>query len=386
MDHDVNPQLAVAPFAALIDFNAVVNGKPVSSRISADCLLIDYLHEHLGAVGTRFSCGIGACSSCKVALRANPESPWMPLLACYARLSAINGMEIRTVEGLSSGDNLHPLQQAFLEDHSFQCGFSTPGFLMAGFLLIDELRHCPIAEDDLERHVLSAIGGHLCRCTGYVRYFNSICRVIKSMEASGELPWKSEDDENVNVDRSALRFIVRKRSGNDSTVESVFGWFEQPTISWRISEDFDLTTLELTVVANFSDLRTGIAVRDLNVRRFLLSQVKQAVFQLGKISLVSTSPSMDLGMQYPGGAPVRIIGTISLPSDYRALRTQDVDCFGLAALSDGSLRLRSVAPLSIDLLDLELPATRFALEFGLRLDAKIDVMFDLQLTKELRTP
>src|SRR5262249_6428118 len=111
-------------------------------------------------------------------------SPPMPVLACYARLKSVNGYRVTTVEGISSRDAdgkviLHPLQQEFLDRHAFQCGYSTPGFLMAGYVLIEELRHRPGFEDRLDDVVLETIGDHVCRCTGYHRYFKAIKDVIK---------------------------------------------------------------------------------------------------------------------------------------------------------------------------------------------------------------
>src|SRR5690349_5969562 len=99
-----------------------VNGVRVERpAVRADQLLIDFLHEALHLTGTKFSCGVGACGACKIAASTEPAGPLMPVLACYARMKAVNGLHITTVEGLQSGEALHPLQLAFLENYAFQC-------------------------------------------------------------------------------------------------------------------------------------------------------------------------------------------------------------------------------------------------------------------------
>ncbi|HEY8206909.1 MAG TPA: 2Fe-2S iron-sulfur cluster-binding protein, partial [Myxococcaceae bacterium] len=161
-------------------FKVTVNGKELERHDAReDDLLIDFLHEE-GLTGTKFSCGIGQCGSCKVAVQAGKDPEMIPVLACFARLDSIQGMRVTTVEGLHGRGKLHPLQDAFLKGYAFQCGYSTPGMLMAGHILIERLRHQPVETRNLDREITSAISGHVCRCTGYIRYYQAIKDVILS--------------------------------------------------------------------------------------------------------------------------------------------------------------------------------------------------------------
>ena len=150
-----------------IDLDITVNGMQVNRRgVPARQLLVDFLHDDpkLRLTGTKLSCGIGQCGACKVALQESKDGPMMPVLGCYARLGSIDGMHITTVEGLAQNGRLHPLQQAFLEDYAFQCGFCAPGFLMAAVVLMDELKREPVSRDRLRQAILNSITGNLCRC------------------------------------------------------------------------------------------------------------------------------------------------------------------------------------------------------------------------------
>jgi aerobic-type carbon monoxide dehydrogenase small subunit (CoxS/CutS family) len=97
---------------------------------------------------------------------------------CTTTLEYVNGTILTTVEGLAKGGQLHPLQEAFLENFSFQCGYSAPGFLMASFCLLDRLRRSPVPESDVDAAIEDAVGQHVCRCTGYVRYHRAIRQVV----------------------------------------------------------------------------------------------------------------------------------------------------------------------------------------------------------------
>jgi aerobic-type carbon monoxide dehydrogenase small subunit (CoxS/CutS family) len=157
-----------------------VNGTKHEADVSVTTRLIDYLHDELGLTGTKFCCGIGVCRSCTVAARNRPGAPEVPMLSCSTPVVGIDGYEIRTVEGLGTEDNLSPLQQAFLDYFAFQCGYCTPGFLMAATLLVERLKHSPIHVRQLDAEIESACGSHVCRCTGYVRYYEAMKHVIRS--------------------------------------------------------------------------------------------------------------------------------------------------------------------------------------------------------------
>lgn len=162
-----------------INFSIVLNGKPTApKRVPADLRLIDFLNESEGLTGTKFCCGIGVCRACTVAVERVPGAQLEPLLSCSTAVAEVNGQGITTVEGLADEKGLSPLQTAFLEEFAFQCGYSTPGFLMAAHVLIDRLRRAPIRHEQVDETILEAVGQHVCRCTGYVRYYAAIRKVI----------------------------------------------------------------------------------------------------------------------------------------------------------------------------------------------------------------
>ena len=152
-----------------------VNGKPVvASSHDADLPLVDYLQEDLDLTGTKFCCGIGVCRACTVSVRRQPGAPLEPMIACSTPLSSLEGVEVHTIEGVEKNGTLHPIQQAFLDHFSFQCGYCTSGFLMASITLWDRLLNNPIPRSDLDRVVNDALKDHICRCTGYIRYYDAV--------------------------------------------------------------------------------------------------------------------------------------------------------------------------------------------------------------------
>ncbi|NQZ07398.1 MAG: 2Fe-2S iron-sulfur cluster binding domain-containing protein [Algicola sp.] len=156
-----------------------VNGKPVkASAAEADLPLVDFLQEDLGLTGTKFCCGIGVCRACTVSVRRQPGAPPEPMIACSTPLSSLQGVEISTIESVANHDTLHPLQQAFLTHFSFQCGYCTSGFLMAAMTLWDRLVDNPINKQDLDEVVHNTLKDHICRCTGYIRYYEAVKAAI----------------------------------------------------------------------------------------------------------------------------------------------------------------------------------------------------------------
>ena len=132
-----------------------VNGKPCEGKAEPRKSLAEFLRDTLGFKGTHIGCEQGVCGACTVSMVGTA------VRSCLVFAVQADGAEIRTVEGLATGDRLHPLQQAFHEEHALQCGFCTPGFLMS---LEAFLREYPDPTDDQIREALS---GNLCRCTGY---------------------------------------------------------------------------------------------------------------------------------------------------------------------------------------------------------------------------
>lgn len=157
-----------------------VNGVPHEATVSVDLPLVDFLHDVLDLTGTKFCCGIGVCRACTVAVWRTPQSVPDVLLTCVTKAVDVDGQAIGTVEGLAQGGQLTPLQQAFLDDYAFQCGYSTPGFLMAGEVLQAQLKVSPIPASQVDQAIMNSVGAHICRCTGYVRYHAAIKKVLLS--------------------------------------------------------------------------------------------------------------------------------------------------------------------------------------------------------------
>lgn len=155
-----------------------VNGRPVKAEVPTDLALVDFLREELGLSGTRLCCGIGVCKACTVSARRVPTSQAQPMLACSTPVALLQGQSITTVEGTGSMEKPSAVQQAFLDHFAFQCGYCTPGFVMATEMLIERLRARPVRRDQLDAAIEDAVGQHICRCTGYARYHQAIRAVV----------------------------------------------------------------------------------------------------------------------------------------------------------------------------------------------------------------
>ena len=139
-----------------------LNGKPVSVEIAPSDLLADVLRDRLGLTGTKIGCNEGECGACTVLVNGQA------VLSCIYPALKAQGQRVETVEGLASNGELHALQRAFIEAGAVQCGFCTPGMLMAAKALLDENPHPSEAE------IKEAISGNLCRCTGYYQITRAI--------------------------------------------------------------------------------------------------------------------------------------------------------------------------------------------------------------------
>jgi carbon-monoxide dehydrogenase small subunit len=144
-----------------------VNGKRYSGRAEPRTLLTFFLREELGLTGTHVGCIVGRCGACSIILNGKVVK------SCLVFAQQAEGAEILTVEGLANGQELHPIQEAFWEHHGLQCGYCTPGMLMAAYEL---LRNNP---DPSEGEIREGISGNLCMCTGYVN-------IVKSIEAAAD--------------------------------------------------------------------------------------------------------------------------------------------------------------------------------------------------------
>lgn len=147
-----------------------VNGSPYAADVKVNKALLDVLRDDLGFTGTKEGCGSGDCGACTILLDGKAVN------ACLVLAVEADNKEILTVEGLARDGKLDPLQEAFIQEFALQCGFCTPGMLMAGKALLAE-NPAPT-----EYEVRKAIAGNLCRCTGYVRIVKAI---LRASQASG---------------------------------------------------------------------------------------------------------------------------------------------------------------------------------------------------------
>ncbi len=145
-----------------------VNGELHQASVEPFYSLLDTLRDELHLTGTKKGCDEGDCGACTVLLNGKPVT------SCLVLALSANNAEVTTVEGLATRESLHPVQQAFIDHGGFQCGFCTPGLIMAGVALLEE-NPSPTEED-----VKYAIGGNLCRCTGYSKVVEAILAAANS--------------------------------------------------------------------------------------------------------------------------------------------------------------------------------------------------------------
>ncbi|HEX8857643.1 MAG TPA: (2Fe-2S)-binding protein [Actinomycetes bacterium] len=146
-----------------------VNGREIAAEVEPRMLLVHFLRWTAGLTGTRVGCDTTSCGACTVLLDGRPVK------SCTMFAVQANGHQVTTVEGLApDGGRLHPLQEAFWAEHGLQCGYCTPGLLMAASRLVEE------AEGELrDEDIREAISGNLCRCTGYVNVVAAIRRASR---------------------------------------------------------------------------------------------------------------------------------------------------------------------------------------------------------------
>ena len=145
-----------------------VNGKKYEHDVEPRTLLVQYVRETLGLTGTNIGCDTSSCGACS--LHVNGES----VKSCTMLAVQADGTEVTTIEGLAKGDELHPMQKAFMENHGLQCGYCTPGMVMASISLLKE------NPDPTEEEVRIGLEGNLCRCTGYHNIVKSVLAAAKA--------------------------------------------------------------------------------------------------------------------------------------------------------------------------------------------------------------
>ncbi len=139
-----------------------VNGKPVSGEVEGRTLLVQFIRENLGLTGTHVGCDTSQCGACVIHMDGKAVK------ACTTLALQAEGSSITTIEGLAQGDELHPVQKAFKDNHGLQCGFCTPGMIMTAVDMIDRI------PDLDEKTVRAELEGNICRCTGYQNIVKSI--------------------------------------------------------------------------------------------------------------------------------------------------------------------------------------------------------------------
>ena len=135
----------------------LVNGESYEVDVDEETMLLGVLRHDLGLTGTKYGCGDGDCGACTVLIDGEAKN------SCITPVDSAAGLEITTIEGLAKGDDLHPVQEAFIEHTAFQCAFCTPGFIMS---LVALLSRNPQPDD---RQIRAALTGNICRCGTYVR-------------------------------------------------------------------------------------------------------------------------------------------------------------------------------------------------------------------------
>lgn len=169
--------------ATMLPVHLVVNGEACARGVAVHRTLADFLRRDLALTGTKVGCDTGDCGACTVLLDGKPVA------SCIVLAVEADGQTVQTVEGLAGGADLHPLQQAFVECGAIQCGYCTPGMLMAAAALLNE----NAAPTDLD--VRDGLAGNLCRCTGYVRIVDAVRHAARekgTVPGRGENRWVSQ--------------------------------------------------------------------------------------------------------------------------------------------------------------------------------------------------
>jgi carbon-monoxide dehydrogenase small subunit len=162
--------------ADAVRVSITVNGRPHVADVEPRLLLVHFLRDTLGLTGTHVGCDTSNCGACTC--HVDGES----VKSCTVLTVQADGSEVTTIEGLAQGTELHPLQEGFWAEHGLQCGYCTPGMIMAA---ADLLQRNP---DPSEEQIREGLAGNLCRCTGYHNIVKAVQHAAKAQGARGEIP------------------------------------------------------------------------------------------------------------------------------------------------------------------------------------------------------
>ncbi|MEE9374921.1 MAG: (2Fe-2S)-binding protein [Rhizobiaceae bacterium] len=154
----------------MANLEITINGKETSATVEDRTLLVDFLREQRNLTGTHIGCDTSQCGACVVHVDGKAVK------SCTMLAAQANGCEIKTIEGVASDGQLHPMQEAFHKNHGLQCGFCTPGMVMAGIDMVNRL-----GPKLSEKTIRAELEGNICRCTGYHNIVKSIAAGAKAM-------------------------------------------------------------------------------------------------------------------------------------------------------------------------------------------------------------
>ena len=154
----------------MAQLSIIVNGQRHVNEIADNILLVDYIRETLALTGTHIGCDTSQCGACVMHVNG------ISVKSCTMLAAQADGAEVTTIEGISDGENLHPMQEAFHEQHGLQCGFCTPGMVMSPIELVEKNK------DLSEQDIREGLEGNICRCTGYHNIVKAVQTAASKMQ------------------------------------------------------------------------------------------------------------------------------------------------------------------------------------------------------------
>jgi aerobic-type carbon monoxide dehydrogenase small subunit (CoxS/CutS family) len=189
-----------------------INQKKIQAKVTGDLSLLRFLRDHLRLTGTKCGCDKGECGACTVLLDGKA------VRACRIKVGSLAGKHVVTIEGLTQDGEFHPLQMAFITKDAIQCGFCTPGMIMAAKSLLDA--HPNPTDDEIKR----ALSGNLCRCTGYVSIIEAVRKASQPIASEKKETFENPSLEEIKIGLSAVDKIVLIRSPVSCCSLTIYTW------------------------------------------------------------------------------------------------------------------------------------------------------------------